>query len=117
MDTIRSLLNPGRLAEKYRSLMPFMFGLLEVFTESPNRYAKEKAARERKAQGAVDSDDSEPESDEELVADSDSDSEAEADAGVPDYDAIPKLARTTVVRIYAVRYMLVRLPLVIRLLS
>lgn len=42
MDTIRRLLNPMELTAKYRSLAPFTFKLLEIFTTSPNDYRRKK---------------------------------------------------------------------------
>jgi hypothetical protein len=37
---IRELLDPSKLAAKYRALAPFFFEPLEVFTASPNKYRK-----------------------------------------------------------------------------
>lgn len=54
MDTIRTMLSPSKLATKLRTLAPFTFGLLEVFTTAPNTYRKRKAR-----QAAQDSEDSE----------------------------------------------------------
>ncbi|KII82757.1 hypothetical protein PLICRDRAFT_181073 [Plicaturopsis crispa FD-325 SS-3] len=46
--SIRELLRPEKILEKYRASAPFIFGLLYTFSASPNRYRKEKAAREEK---------------------------------------------------------------------
>ncbi|KAJ7066884.1 hypothetical protein B0H15DRAFT_807522 [Mycena belliarum] len=46
---MRELLQPGLLAAKYRGLAPFLYGLLEIFSASPNRYRKERRKREEKA--------------------------------------------------------------------
>lgn len=37
---IRELLDPSKLADKYRTLAPFFFELLHVFVASPNKYRK-----------------------------------------------------------------------------
>ncbi|KAJ7195376.1 hypothetical protein GGX14DRAFT_575693 [Mycena pura] len=37
---IRELLDPSKLADKYRALAPFFFELLHVFVASPNKYRK-----------------------------------------------------------------------------
>jgi hypothetical protein len=39
---IRELLDPSKLADKYRAIAPFFFELLHVFVASPNKYRKYK---------------------------------------------------------------------------
>jgi hypothetical protein len=39
---MRELLQPGMLASKYQQLAPFLYGLLDTFSASPNRYRREK---------------------------------------------------------------------------
>lgn len=46
--SIRDLLRPEKIAEKYKAAAPFIFGLLYTFSASPNRYRRNKAAREGK---------------------------------------------------------------------
>ncbi|KAI0318810.1 hypothetical protein OF83DRAFT_1170744 [Amylostereum chailletii] len=58
MDYIRRVLDPGALANKYQSLVPFCWDILLVFTTSPNRYRKAKAKRsEGKGRAAAMEDD------------------------------------------------------------
>jgi hypothetical protein len=46
---IRELLDPAKLASKYRALAPSFFELLEVFTTSPNKYRKYEMGRDTAA--------------------------------------------------------------------
>ncbi|KAJ7463567.1 hypothetical protein FB451DRAFT_1562055 [Mycena latifolia] len=46
ISRIRELLDPSKLAAKYRALAPFFFELLHVFVASPNRYRKYNMGRE-----------------------------------------------------------------------
>lgn len=81
MQSIHHALDPGRLATRYKSLAPFLWDLLLVFTTSPNKSRKQrnaqKAHRDRdRASGGVDSGGDEimdvPEGD---IADEDEDGE------------------------------------------
>ncbi|KAG8964698.1 hypothetical protein FRC05_003597 [Tulasnella sp. 425] len=38
VDSVRELLSPSGLEQKYRQHAPFLFDMLEVFAKSPNRY-------------------------------------------------------------------------------
>ncbi|KAJ7493794.1 hypothetical protein FB451DRAFT_1077509 [Mycena latifolia] len=45
---MRELIQPGMLADKYQDSAPFLYGLLQTFSASPNRYRREKQQREER---------------------------------------------------------------------
>ncbi|KAJ7225308.1 hypothetical protein GGX14DRAFT_638099 [Mycena pura] len=64
--TIPSLLKPGVIMDKYRQHAPFTWGVLKAFSTKPNRYRREKAAKQQKVTAMLDGeDDDEPEESEE----------------------------------------------------
>ncbi|KAJ7817124.1 hypothetical protein B0H14DRAFT_2602244 [Mycena olivaceomarginata] len=77
---IRELLDPSKLADKYRALAPFFFELLQVFVASPNKYRKYEMEQPVEG-GGVDGESAEDESSEENARDWDDDPNEDHDEG------------------------------------
>lgn len=57
MSSIRDILNPGELIDKYREMFTFMFPLLETFAAAPNEYRRKMEARKSKCKTKKQNDD------------------------------------------------------------